>query len=226
LSSIKNLLANNAAWAARCLQDDPGFFQKLAAVHQPRYLWIGCSDARVPANTLLGVNPGEVFVHRNIANQVSPYDSINAPSAIDHAVTTLGAGDVIICGHYGCSGIQGILGIQRVEESVRDWLRPLQELYLRHREEIDAIPDLTEREHRLVELNVQQQVLNICQKGSIQQAWKTGRDLSVHGLVYALEDGLLRSLDLCISGISDLSHFLKRIQRTRRRTSLKRGKSS
>jgi len=202
MGSINHLLANNAAWAARCLQENSSFFQDLAAVHSPNYLWIGCSDARVPANTLLGLKPGEVFVHRNIANQVPPSD-LNCLAVIQHAVESLKVKDIIVCGHYGCGGIQGALGIQGVGRIVHNWLGPLKDLSLRNQEDLDAIPDPIRRANRLSELNVRQQVLNVCQTSCVQEAWKAGRELSVHGLVYAIEDGLLRSLDLCISGQGD-----------------------
>lgn len=204
MGSITELLANNAAWAARCREDNPNFFQDLAAVHKPRYLWIGCSDARVPANTLLGVRPGEVFVHRNIANQVSPSDG-SGLAVIQYAVETLQVSDIIVCGHDGCGGIQVALGIAKVGSTVDTWLQPIKELSLRYQEELAAIKDPVRRTSRLAELNVRQQVLNVCQASSVQQAWQAGRALAVHGLVYAIEDGLLKGLDLRISGMDDLA---------------------
>ena len=208
MSSIAPLLANNAAWAAARLQENPNYFQDLAAVHSPGYLWIGCSDARVPANTLLGLKPGEVFVHRNIANQVLPVD-LNCLAVVQHAVEALRVKDIIICGHYGCGGIQGALGLQGVGTAVDFWLTPLKELSKQHRKNLLAIPDPIQRANRLSEINTRQQVLNLSQTTVVQEAWRAGRDLTVHGLIYAIEDGLLRGLNLCVSGKKDLEGLME-----------------
>ena len=204
MNRITRLLANNKLWAAHCLTQDPAHFARLAAVHAPDFLWIGCSDARVPANTLLGLKSGEVFVHRNIANQVSSAD-LNGLSVIQFAVESLRVKDIIVCGHHGCGGIQAVLGIQKVGAVVNKWLAPLRELSLQHQKEFDAIRDPVLRTNRLSELNVRAQVLNVCETSFVQEAWEAGRDLSIHGLVYDINDGLLRSLALSISGKTNLA---------------------
>ncbi len=203
MSSIRHLLTNNAAWAARCCQGNPSYFQDLAAVHQPEFLWIGCSDARVPANTLVGLKSGEVFVHRNIANQVSPTD-LNCLAVVQHAVESLRVKDIIICGHYGCAGIQAALNLVDVGETVDTWLHLLKKIALQHTTELDAIRDPVLRANRLSEINVRAQVRNIGRTPFVRKAWQDEQDLSIHGFVYAIEDGLLKTLDLCISGSADL----------------------
>lgn len=199
MGSIQHLLDNNAAWAAQCCSGNQNFFQDLVAVQRANYLWIGCSDARVPANTLLGLKPGEVFVHRNIANQV-PSADLNCLAVIQHAIETLQVNDIIVCGHYGCNGIQGVLGMQKVGSTVNDWLSGLKSLCVQHQTELDAITDPTHRANRLAELNVQQQVLNVCQTSFAQNAWKAGKELAVHGLIYSIQDGLLKNLRISVSG--------------------------
>lgn len=203
MGSIKHLLANNKAWAERCLEDNPSYFSELTAIHNPNYLWIGCSDARVPANTLLGLRSGEVFVHRNIANQVLHSD-LNCLAVIQHAVEALNVKEIIVCGHYGCGGIQGALGIQKVGIDVEHWIRPIKDLRAKHSAKLEATKDPVKRTNQLCELNVRAQVLHVCQTSFVQDAWKAGKDLSVHGLIYAIEDGLLRCIDLRISSQEEL----------------------
>lgn len=203
MGSIKHLLENNRAWAARCLKDDPNYFSELKAIHDPNYLWIGCSDARVPANTLLGLKSGEVFVHRNIANQVSHLD-LNCLSVIQHAVEALQVKDIIVCGHYGCGGIQGALGIQKVGVDVDHWIRPIKDIYAKYRAELEATKDPVKRTNQLCELNVRAQVLHVCQTSFVRDAWSAGKELSVHGLIYSIEDGLLRCIDLRISSEEEM----------------------
>lgn len=203
MGSIKHLLHNNVRWAAQAREEDPDFFKVLAAEHKPKYLWIGCADARVPANELLGLKPGDVFVHRNIGNQVPASDS-NSLAVIQYAVETLRVTDIIVCGHYGCGGVQGALGWQKVGDYVEHWVSPIREVSRLHQEELDGLPTPVQRANRLAELNVREQVLNVCDTSFARQAWDMGRALSVHGLVYAIGDGILHSLGLHISGQSEL----------------------
>ncbi len=204
-NSIDRLLANNKAWAARCLKENPRYFQDLVDIQKPQYLWIGCSDARVPANTIVDLNPGEVFVHRNIANQIQLTD-LNCISVITFAVEFLKVKDIIVTGHYGCGGVRGALegldlGI------INNWLVPIKDLAKRNEQELNQIPDFNQRHQKLCELNVHQQVFNVCRTDSVQKAWASGQPLSVHGLVYDLHDGYLTSLDVCISSSEDMKRI-------------------
>jgi carbonic anhydrase len=195
------LLQRNAEWAAERCAADPDYFRKLAAQHAPAFLWIGCSDARVPANTLVGLDPGEVFVHRNIANQVLPRD-INTRSVIDYAVGTLKVEHIFVVGHYGCGGINAALS--RRSLGVLDaWLADIRELWLNHEQELAALPEEA-RADRLAEINVQRQVLNVGRFAAVQQAWREGRALKVHGWVYDIHDGRLREIAAPLSGVEDL----------------------
>jgi len=193
----KQLLNNNAQWAAKCLKEDPNYFKDLAAIQQPDYLWIGCSDARVPANTIVGLKPGEVFVHRNIANQVAPSD-MNCLSVIQFAVEYLHVKQIIVCGHYGCAGVVSALERRRLG-LIDHWLKPIQELSWLYRQKLDLIQDPTQKANRLCELNVRRQVFNVCATNFVREAWEKGRELSVVGMIYNINDGLLKNLDLCVS---------------------------
>ena len=173
-NSLHQLLKKNAAWAEKCVHDSPNFFRDLSGIQSPQYLWIGCSDARVPANTLLGLKPGEVFVHRNIANQVLLSD-LNCMAVLQHAIETLHIKEIIVCGHYGCGGVQGVLGLQAIGAEVAKWLQPLRTLCLQKKAELDVIHDVEKRSEKLAELNVHQQVLNLCQTSFVQKAWQIGR---------------------------------------------------
>jgi carbonic anhydrase len=205
MKSIDRLLANNKSWAKRRLRENPRYFSKLAKIQKPRYLWIGCSDARVPANTIVGLNPGEVFVHRNVANQVGPGD-LNCLSVIQFAVEVLKVRDVIVCGHYGCGGIRGSLD-KKGKDPLSRWLSPVRTLFVRYQNQLEGIADLNQRLNCLCEINIHQQVLNACRTPSVQRAWREGRKLSVHGIVYDIHDGLIDSLDLCISSKKDLDRI-------------------
>ncbi len=206
MKSIDQLLANNKSWAKRCLKENPHYFQKLLGIQSPHYLWIGCSDARVPANTIVGLNPGEIFVHRNVANQIIPSD-LNALSVIQFAVEFLQVKDIIVCGHYGCGGVRGALEDKKLG-LIDNWLIHIKDLSTRHKAQLEKISDFEERLNCLCELNVHQQVLNVCNTMSVQTAWKKGHELSVHGLIYDLNDGLLKNLDLCLSSPKDVENLL------------------
>ncbi len=193
---LKDLFDNNRAWAEGIKDKDPGFFTRLSQLHAPKLLWIGCSDARVPANELLGMMPGDVFVHRNVANLVVHTD-FNALSVVQYAVEVLGIEHVIVCGHYGCGGVRAAM--QNEEHGLIDnWLRNIKDVYFRYGAELDAIRDQDARADRLCELNVAEQVSNLCHTTIVQNAWSKGRPLAVHGWIYGIRDGLLKDLGLCI----------------------------
>jgi len=191
--STVRLLENNRAWAKRVLAEDPAYFSRLAQQQSPQYLWIGCSDSRVPANQITGLAPGEVFVHRNIANVVVHTD-LNCLSVIQFAVDFLKVRHIILCGHYGCSGVLAALRQQRTGLS-ENWLRHVQDVADAHRTELRAIGDEDARHRRLCELNVRAQVHHVSECTSVQDAWARGQPLAVHGWIYDLQDGLLRDLN-------------------------------
>ena len=185
-----DLLGRNRAWAERIRAKDPGFFDKLSQQQSPRYLWIGCSDSRVPSTEIVDLMPGEMFVHRNIANQVVHTD-LNCLSVIQFAVDVLKVQHIIVCGHYGCGGVQAAMSGERLGLS-DNWLRHLQDVRERHRQMLPADPAAAIA--RLCELNVIEQVANVCRTGVVQDAWARGQVLEVHGWIYAVSDGLLRDL--------------------------------
>ena len=199
---LAELFERNRAWAARRHADDPDFFQRLARQQAPRYLWIGCSDSRVPANEIIGLDPGEIFVHRNVANVVAHTD-LNCLSVLQFAIDVLRVEHVIVCGHYGCGGVQAALS-NRPFGLIDNWLRNIKDVCLRHEDALAAIPDETARLDRACELNVAQQVANVCHTTIVQDAWRRKQQLTVHGWIYALVDGLLRDLGFCISGPDQL----------------------
>lgn len=198
MTGIAELFARNRAWAARMLDADPEFFRSLARQQAPQFLWIGCSDSRVPANQITGLAPGEVFVHRNIANVVVHSD-LNCLSVLQFAVDLLKVRHVIVCGHYGCSGVAAALN-RRSVGLADNWLRHVEDVRERHAAELEAIADGAARERRLVELNVREQVRHVCESTVVRDAWGRGQPLSVHGWVYGIEDGLLRDLGCTASG--------------------------
>jgi carbonic anhydrase len=200
---LNHLFANNRAWAAEMTRQDPRFFQRLSGQQAPQYLWIGCSDSRVPANQIVGLLPGEMFVHRNVANVVVHAD-LNCLSAIQFAVDVLKVAHIIVCGHYGCGGVLAALRDQRLGLS-DNWLRHVQDVRLRHQAQLDALQTETQRHHRLCELNVIEQVVNVSQTTVVREAWARGHALSVHGWVYDLRDGLLRDLGMCITAEGELA---------------------
>jgi len=198
----KQLLENNRRWAARMTAQDPGFFTTLTAQQAPKYLWIGCSDSRVPANEIVGLLPGELFVHRNVANVVIHTD-LNCLSVIQYAVEVLQVEHIMVTGHYGCGGVaaamhSGELGL------IDNWLRVIKDVYQQHRGTLDAIAAPPARLDRLCELNVAQQVANVCHTTIVQGAWHRRRTLSVHGFIYDLHDGLLRDLGFAITGADQI----------------------
>ncbi len=208
---LLNLFENNRAWAQRMRSEDPDFFSKLTHQQQPEYLWIGCSDARVPANEIVGLLPGELFVHRNVANVVVHTD-LNCLSVVQFAIDVLKVKHIIVCGHYGCGGINAV--INRSELGLIDnWLRFVEDVYLKYRAPLDAIADPTQRADKLCELNVVEQVENLCRTTVVQNAWKTGQPLMVHGWVYRVDDGILRDLNICLNNGSEISKLHEAAQR-------------
>ncbi len=201
MTELTNLFANNRAWAADIQRRRPGFFTDLANQQRPKYMWIGCSDSRVPANEITGLDPGEVFVHRNIANVVVHSD-LNALSTIQFAVERIKVGHVMVVGHYGCSGVQAALEGARIGLA-DNWLRHIQDVRDRHRDVMEAMPDHG-RAAALCELNVIEQVMNVAQSTVLQDAWARGQNVTLHGWVYGLSDGLLHDLHMTITGESDL----------------------
>ncbi len=192
MKSLSHLFENNRAWSERLRRNDPEFFGRLSRQQRPQYLWIGCADSRVPANEIVGLLPGELFVHRNIANVVVHSD-LNCLSVMQFAVDVLGVGHIIVCGLYGCSGVSAALLDQRVGLA-DNWLRHVQDVRAKHDARVAAIEDMPQRVDRLCELNVIEQVANVGQTTVVQDAWNRGQELAVHGWVYGLNDGLVRDL--------------------------------
>ncbi len=197
MRDLPHLFAQNKAWAESIKDRDPQFFQKLSRQQNPEYLWIGCADSRVPANEIIGLLPGEVFVHRNIANVVVHAD-LNALSVIQYAVDVLRVKHIIVVGHYGCGGVQAAYSCTRVGLA-DNWLRHVQDVRNKHDACLQVLPDDTARSARLCELNVIEQAVNVCQTTVVQDAWARGQELSVHGWIYGLRDGLLRDLQMTAS---------------------------
>ncbi|HEU4644217.1 MAG TPA: carbonate dehydratase [Burkholderiales bacterium] len=198
--SLKQLLDNNRAWAEGAVAADPEYFARLARQQSPQYLWIGCSDSRVPANQITGLAPGEVFVHRNIANVVVHTD-LNCLTVIQFAVDILKVRHIILCGHYGCSGVLAAMTRHRIGLS-ENWLRHVQDVASRHAGELQALAGEEQRHRRLCELNVAEQVRNISECTAVQDAWGRAQPLEVHGWIYDLKDGLLRDLECTRKGTS------------------------
>jgi carbonic anhydrase len=202
MRTLSHLFHNNRRWAREITVRDPVFFAKLVSQQSPDYLWIGCADSRVPANEIVGLLPGELFVHRNVANVVVHTD-LNCLSVLQYAVDVLDIDDVIVCGHYGCGGVQAALRRSRLG-LIDNWLRHVQDVAGRHHAELDALPDETRRLNRLCELNVAAQVLHVAQTTVVQEAWARGKKLEVHGWIYDLHDGLLRDLEVGVNGPEEL----------------------
>ncbi|MDT7525512.1 MULTISPECIES: carbonate dehydratase [Idiomarinaceae] len=205
---IRQLLANNAAWAERMLKANPDFFNQLVAQQSPEYLWIGCSDSRVPANQVVGMAPGELFVHRNVANQVIQTD-FNCLSVVQYAVETLQVKHILVVGHYGCGGVKA--ATESCSHGLVDhWLFGIKDIYREYHQELEAIGDSRARLDRLCELNVIEQVRNLAKTTIIQQAWDRGQELAIHGWVYSIEDGLVRDMEVTVrdrASLERIYHF-------------------
>ena len=209
--AAQQLIANNRRWAAGIVADDPNFFQRLAKQQEPDYLWIGCADSRVPANEICGLAPGELFVHRNVANVVVHTD-LNCLAVLQFAIDVLGVRDVIVCGHYGCGGVRAALRGER-HGLVDNWLQHVRDVALVHRERLERLDSESARHDLLCELNVAQQVRNVCRTTIVQDAWRRGQALAVHGFIYHIEDGLLHDLGLVIDSPGDPDAVRQLIER-------------
>jgi len=199
MASIEHIFKNNLQWAEKIKQEDPNFFKSLSEQQSPEYLWIGCSDSRVPANELLGMQPGEVFVHRNIANQVIHTD-LNCLSVLQFAVEVLKVKHIIVCGHYGCGGIKAALE-DKDHGLIDNWLRHIKDVHRFHKEAMEKISESPARENRLSELNVVEQVDNVANTTILKNAWKSNQEITIHGFIYNIHDGILKDLDVSISDL-------------------------
>lgn len=205
MPAFKQLFVNNKNWADRIEKEQPGFFKQLSEQQAPEYLWIGCSDSRVPANEIVGLLPGELFVHRNVANLVVHSD-MNCLSVLQYAIEILKVKHILVVGHYGCGGVKAALTKQRVG-FVDNWLRNVKDVYAMHRDEVDLLPEEDDRVNRLIELNVMEQVRNLCHTSFVQEAWDRGQPLTVHGWVYSLRNGRVKDLRVshsCADKIDDI----------------------
>lgn len=197
MKDLQEIFANNRAWAKKVVEQDPRFFSRLSHQQAPQYLWIGCSDSRVPANQIIDLQPGEVFVHRNIANVVVHTD-LNCLSVLQYAVEVLQVRHIIVCGHYGCGGIKAALEDQE-HGLIDNWLRHIRDIVRLHKDKFTGLDEQAKFD-LLCELNVREQVGNVCQTTIVQDAWKKGASLAVHGVIYNLENGILKDLDTCMTG--------------------------
>lgn len=202
---LKHLFENNRKWAAKQTENDPDFFRRLLAQQTPKYLWIGCSDSRVPANQIVGLLPGELFVHRNVANLVVEND-LNCQSVIQFAVEVLKVKHIIVCGHYGCGGVKAVLDNSKFG-LVDNWLTNIKNINKKYSDKLILSNDYSIRFNKLCELNVIEQVLNVCNLKTIRNTWEKNQQLSVHGWIYDIKDGLLQDLDICISNPEEIDEM-------------------
>ena len=192
MKTYEKLLLENKAWAAEKIQDDPEFFSRLAHIQTPEFLWIGCSDSRVPANEITGTQPGEIFVHRNIANMVVHTD-LNLLSVLQYAVEVLKVKHIIVCGHYGCGGVKAAL-TQHSFGIINKWLRNIKDVYRYHQEEVDEMKSEEQKVDKLIELNVKEQVMNLAKTSIVQKAWKNNHYPHLHGWVYSIKNGIINPI--------------------------------
>ncbi len=202
MRELKKLFENNRTWSEGKREEDSDFFKRHVDGQAPKYLWIGCSDSRIPANEMIGLEAGEVFVHRNVAN-VFPHTDINCLSVLEYGVENLGIEHVIVCGHYGCGGVAAAMENAQFG-LVDNWLRNIRDVYFREKETLDQIQDKEERYKRLVEFNVLTQVMNVCHTTIVQNAWAKGKTLIIHGWVYDISTGLLKDLSCCIASLDQI----------------------
>jgi carbonic anhydrase len=193
MKTYEKLLVDNERWAKERVETDPSFFSRLEHLQTPEFLWIGCSDSRVPANQITGTDPGEIFVHRNIANLVVNTD-VNMLSVLEYAVNVLKVKHIIVCGHYGCGGVQAAITNNDFKQVLNMWLRNIKDVYRFHRDEVDSIPEGEQRVNRLVELSVREQVTNLAKTSIVQKAWKQENRPDLHGWVYSLSDGIIKPI--------------------------------
>ena len=207
MRKLKHLFENNKEWAENIKQHDAEFFQKLSKQQNPEYMWIGCSDSRVPANEIVNLMPGEMFVHRNIANVVVHTD-LNCLSVTQFAVDVLKVKHIIVCGHYGCGGVQA--AYKNAHLGLCDnWIRHVKDVYEKHSSWLDSINEEKDKINKLCELNVIEQVLNVCETTIVQDAWERGQDLSVHGWIYGINNGFLKDLDVCVTNQQEVIPIYK-----------------
>ncbi|RUO28889.1 carbonate dehydratase [Aliidiomarina sedimenti] len=207
MPKVKELINNNKEWAKRKIEEDPDFFNRLVNQQKPEYLWIGCSDSRVPANQIVGMAPGELFVHRNVANQIVQTD-FNCLSVVQFAVDALKVKHILVVGHYGCGGVAAAMD-NSAHGLVDNWLFPIKDIFRENRRELEGLP-YDPRLDRLCELNVIEQVRNLAKSHTIQEAWNRGQELTIHGWIYSVKDGLVRDLDVTMSdreGVERIYHF-------------------
>lgn len=202
MNEIDQLLESNKQWATQMQNKDPDYFKRLVEQQSPDYLWIGCADSRVPATQITGMDPGSIFVHRNVANVVVHTD-MNCLSVLQFAVEVLQVKHVIVCGHYNCGGVKAAMGNNNFG-LIDNWLRNIKDTYYRHETELLAIPDQRKRADRLCEINVATQVTNLCHTTIVQDAWHRKQPLSVHGLIYHIHDGILKDQNICVSGLDQV----------------------
>ncbi len=207
MSKLGTLLQNNVHWSSKMKKEDPDFFKRLVNQQTPKYLWIGCSDSRVPANQIVGLLPGEVFVHRNVGNLVVHTD-FNCLSVIQYAVEVLKVEHVIVCGHYGCGAVAAAMNNAQLG-MIDNWLRHIRDVYADNTEQIDSVVEKEQRADKLCELNIAAQVAHVCQTTFVQNAWSRGQELTVHGLVYGINNGLIKELGLSISGLEDVARVYR-----------------
>jgi carbonic anhydrase len=202
MKTLQQLISSNRQWAREINSRDPGFFEKLLHQQSPQYLWIGCSDSRVPANEIVGLMPGELFVHRNVANVVVHTD-LNCLSVIQYAVEVLGIKDIIVCGHFRCGGVKSALKREK-HGLIDNWLRHVQDVREKHKSLLDGLDDMTDKWDRLCELNVVEQVVNVCQTTVVESAWERGQEVAVHGWIYGIHDGLVHDLGFSVNNHEEL----------------------
>jgi carbonic anhydrase len=205
--AYQQLLLQNKSWVAQKNTEDPEFFNRLANIQTPKFLWIGCSDSRVPANEITGTNPGEIFVHRNIANMVVHTD-MNMLSVLDYAVNVLEVEHVIVCGHYGCGGVRAAMGNKQFG-IIDNWIRHIKDVYRIYQQELETIVDTEQRERRFTELNVMEQVYDLSKTSIIQNSWKKNKHPLLHGWVYDIRNGLIKDLDVTFNDTSEMPAFYK-----------------
>lgn len=207
MDELSHLFENNRKWAEQVSQEDARFFEKLVQQQSPEYLWIGCSDSRVPPNELVGIPPGGMFVHRNVSNLVIHSD-MNCLSVLQYAVEVLRVKHIIVCGHYGCGGVEAAIDSQH-HGLIDNWLRPIRDTYRKHSDELTQITDNRLLLDRLCELNVVEQVINAANTTIVQHAWLEGQPLTIHGWIYSISNGLLKDLDACISSSAEAEQLEK-----------------
>jgi len=211
MTDLQHLFESNRTWSKKIRERDPLFFEKLSKQQTPEYLWIGCSDSRVPANEIVDLLPGELFVHRNVANVVVHTD-LNCLAVIQYAVEALHVKHIIVCGHYGCGGVKAALENSKLG-LIDNWLRHIQDVVEKHETTLAALPTAQDRFHRLCELNVMEQAINVCQTTIIQSAWNRGQELTVHGWIYGLTDGLIHDLNVSAGDAQELKVVYERVKK-------------